>query len=235
MATNHFSTELAAKLIAKGLPLSYVKRTVEELSDHQQDLADDFFAAGCSREAAEQKAFESMGDIEHLSEALRDRLRNSTVIGRHPAWSFLLFPLLSVVLFIFLSVLLVSLVGNVMKMSGIVYYQEPLRSILMTAIDLLPIMICVFSAVIFCVLNRRCCCDIKWAGYACLLLGILGYGLAMQLGLNAPEIGRDTNTIAVGFGLGMPKDWQAPLRFALPMVSFLVYYVISRTLRAAKI
>lgn len=234
MAASSFSARLGARLVAKGLPLSYVKRTVAELSDHQQDLEEEFLAAGCSREVAEQKALKAMGDIDDLSEELRCRLRNSSVIGRHPAWSFLLFPVLSFALLIFLSVLLVFLVGSLIKVGGLMYYQEPLRSILLSAFDLLPTLICVLPAIYFCVLNRKCYCDIKWAGFACLLLGILGYSLAMHLGLNPPEIGRDTNTISVGFGLGTPHDWQAPLRFVLPLVSFLVYWLFRRTVRNEK-
>lgn len=234
MSASRFSRELGAGLLARGLPLSYVRRTVAELGDHQRDLRDDFLAAGYSAEEAEQRACEAMGDVTRLSEELRDRLRSGTLLGRHPAWSFLLLPVLTFVLFAFLDTLIVVLLGALIKLCGMNYYQEPLRSILMSAFELLPFLTCVLPAVVLCFMNRRCCCEIKWAGYACLLLGFLGYSLSMQLGLNPPEIGRHTSTLSIGLGLGMVHDWQAPLRFLLPLIAFLGYWGISRALRAEK-
>ncbi|OAI39925.1 hypothetical protein AYO40_05265 [Planctomycetaceae bacterium SCGC AG-212-D15] len=73
---------LRVNLIQRGLPAKYVRRVVEELEDHQQDIVD------------EQSITESrLGDLTVLAEQIVAEFRASRFMGRHPVMAFVVTPI----------------------------------------------------------------------------------------------------------------------------------------------
>jgi hypothetical protein len=77
---------LQADLLRQGLPAWYVRRVVEELEQHQQDIAAEPGTAGHSPTAR-------LGDLQQLAERIVREFRASRFVGRHPVLSFVLFPI----------------------------------------------------------------------------------------------------------------------------------------------
>jgi hypothetical protein len=74
---------LRADLIRRGLPIRYVRRVVEELQDHQQDLVDEKPTTSESR----------LGDLTDLADRIVAEFRASRFAGRHPILAFVITPI----------------------------------------------------------------------------------------------------------------------------------------------
>lgn len=93
---------LRANLIARGLPARYVRRVVEELQDHQQDIVD---------ERGMVSAESRIGDPTVLAERIVAEFRASRFVGRHPALAFVVTPIPLVIaawMVVFLGLALLS-------------------------------------------------------------------------------------------------------------------------------
>lgn len=72
---------LRTNLVQRGLPPRYVRRVVEELDDHQQDLAD-----------AQPNRAPNLGDLTDLADRIVAEFRASRFAGRHPVLTFVITP-----------------------------------------------------------------------------------------------------------------------------------------------
>ena len=86
---------LRRRLIARGLPASYVRRATEELDDHYEDVLDDALAAGLSRSGAERAAAGALGRVERLESQFLQRSRTMVFAQRHPFLVFVALPVAS--------------------------------------------------------------------------------------------------------------------------------------------
>lgn len=75
---------LRADLIRRGLPRSYVRRVVEELEDHRQDIR---------AEASSTPAEARLGNLAELAAQIVSEYRARRFVGRHPLLAFLIAPI----------------------------------------------------------------------------------------------------------------------------------------------
>src|SRR5436189_4610752 len=84
------------RLIELGLPMDRIRRNIQELADHHEDLKRDALEEGLSEAAAEARATERLGEPVALAERVAAVLRNSSWCGRHPVFSFCILPPLGI-------------------------------------------------------------------------------------------------------------------------------------------
>ena len=85
MTLQAWRAELAARLLASGLPLSYVRRTVREMTDHFEESLD--------HSTNPDDAQQVLGSPADLTAWLTASFRNRTWLGRHAWVAFWLLPL----------------------------------------------------------------------------------------------------------------------------------------------
>lgn len=85
MTLHAWRTELGTRLLANGLPLSYVRRTVREMTDHFEELLD--------HSTQPNEAQQVLGSPAELAARLTASFRNRTWLGRHAWVAFWLLPL----------------------------------------------------------------------------------------------------------------------------------------------
>src|SRR6516162_152823 len=90
---------LHIELMRKGLPREYVRRVVQELADHQQDIQDEgpgSRTSGGSPSPTEEA--DRLGNPHALVDAIVSTYRASTFCGRHPWLTFVIVPIPLVIL-----------------------------------------------------------------------------------------------------------------------------------------
>ncbi len=95
MANLPWLDKVRRRLAQSNLPPTYIRRFVEELSDHVQDLTEETMSM-------EANALSQMGNPEEIAEAAIDFYRRRSILGRHPTVAFLVFGLSPIVTFIVL-------------------------------------------------------------------------------------------------------------------------------------
>jgi hypothetical protein len=82
---------LRMELAHRGLPHAYVKRIVQELEDHEEDIREE--QAASDRSALKEVASRHrLGDPVQLAEAIAAEFRKGTFVGRHPVLAYLAAP-----------------------------------------------------------------------------------------------------------------------------------------------
>ncbi|MCA9204134.1 MAG: hypothetical protein KDA59_13855 [Planctomycetales bacterium] len=85
MSLPNWQDELAGRLLAEGLPLVYVRRTVREMADHYDELLGERIAS--------DEALRTLGEPEVLASSITRDYRHRTWLGRHAWVVFWLLPL----------------------------------------------------------------------------------------------------------------------------------------------
>ena len=96
--------QLRQRLLRYGLPPVYVKRLMEELSDHLQDVMEEDMST-------EANVYSRLGEPEQVAKAAVTAYRRRSFIGRHPTASFLVFAISPVVSLIILFLTSAALLG----------------------------------------------------------------------------------------------------------------------------
>ena len=89
---------LRQDLIAAGIAPRHVRRTLEELQDHYDDVVEQELEAGADRLAARQHALETLGRVEDIVAAVRARPELQSWAFRFPRVAALVYPLTVVAL-----------------------------------------------------------------------------------------------------------------------------------------
>ena len=118
MSSLHYHNSLARQLHHRGMPASYIRRTIDELCDHCTDL----------QNASVEAVGERLGDAEQLADQFAVEYRRRTCVARHPIATLFLVPLvltqdLLIVYFCGLVLLLVALFETVLPELGIDPYS----------------------------------------------------------------------------------------------------------------
>jgi hypothetical protein len=158
-------------LLNRGVPLTYVRRLLEELSEHRTDLLEDLTARELNSDAAAAEAQQRIGDAGAIADAAVAGLRYGSFTGRHPALSLIALPLLLLPLcwlaFFVTSAWLLAIAGG----SG--WLSATSSEGRMTVVA-----VCYFCGyglhaligVPFYWSARRACCGTTWAWMPCLAL-----------------------------------------------------------------
>ena len=90
-----FIQELRCRLLERGCPAKPLKRMVQEVADHHEDLTQAALAEGLAQPAASARADGALGNPQELADSLMVTLQRSSWLGRHRLVAFVLAPLLS--------------------------------------------------------------------------------------------------------------------------------------------
>lgn len=181
--------ELKLKLLEKGLPRTYVRRVIIELSEHGEDLQHDRLLTEFPKEI--------IGDPDKLADAIFEKMKKSRFVGRHRIFSFIFLPLVTLAGLVALSMIGVGLLSDDLTQSddfipyayGYYYFLK----------YVLPISL----ALGFCFIARNSFCGFRWAFVACVSLTVLL--LLSQINMTPPIPG-SPGTGTFNIGLGFPYD-----------------------------
>jgi prepilin-type N-terminal cleavage/methylation domain-containing protein len=171
-----FIDQLRHQLVKLGCPAKQVRRLVQEVAEHREDLKQAGVAEGLSAAAAESRANTRLGDPFDLANDLMVTVRRSSWWGRHSFVGFGVLPLLVYpVLWALLVVLQVVLVyGWNMKKLDVAIKNNPVAFhhfiILFQCMDYVAIAL---ATLLFCWLARRSAVNLKWMVIACAVCSVV--------------------------------------------------------------
>ena len=91
-------TKLQNDLLRAGVSPRHVRRTVNELSDHYEDLVDNALADGAAAGDAQRRAQDEIGDMREVALAMRANPDFRSWAFRYPYLALLVYPLTCIVL-----------------------------------------------------------------------------------------------------------------------------------------
>jgi len=86
-------TALRNDLLTAGISPQHVYRAVTELDEHFDDLVEAHIEEGISRLNAEKMALRTLGDLEHVTNAMREHGELKSWAWRHPRIALVVYPL----------------------------------------------------------------------------------------------------------------------------------------------
>jgi hypothetical protein len=220
MPKTDYIEQLRRRLVDLDCPIARVRRLVQEVTDHREDLKQTALAEGLSGVAAEIHADTLLGSPVDLAEGLAEALRRSSWWGRHSIIGFCVLPLLAVpvlwALILFLGLGLVfgifyALDKNQFQQAadnpGIFHYM------LMVAhgADYLALAL---VTLLFCWLAQRSALRFKWTATACVICSL--YALFSWIHITPHSL---------SLGITSAPHW---IRFAIPLVTVALVYAFQR-------
>jgi hypothetical protein len=184
--------EFKRRLVELGCPIGRVRRNVQELADHHEDLKSDALEEGLSEAAAEAQATQRLGEPVALAEHVAAVLRNSSWWGRHPVLSFCVLPPLGIVFIAMLALLLetalarlyfspeeLNLLANDER--GLEFFRAILKGTYYGAVAL--------TTTLFCRLAWRSARGLNWALIACTFCLLHSYFFSLRIAPHMFSIG----------------------------------------------
>ena len=174
-----FIEQLRHRLVELGCPMAQMRRLVQEVADHREDLKEAALLEGLSRVDAEARAEVQLGDPLALAENLVMALQRSSWWGRHFVITFCLLPLLVYpVLWTLLLVLQMAFgfaLGygwNWKKLHVAVNNPVTFHHIAMV-FQFMDYVAIALVALLFCWLARRSAVRLKWMVTACVVCSVV--------------------------------------------------------------
>ncbi len=171
--------QLRRRLVELGCPRAHVRRLVQEVADHREDLKQAALSEGLSGADAESRANAQLGDPRDLAEHLMAALRRSSWCGRHSVIAFCLLPLLVYpVLWALLLVLQMALAfaleyGWNMKKVHVAFNNPVAFHHVTNVFQCMDYVAIALVALLFCWLARRSAVKLKWMVTACAVCSVL--------------------------------------------------------------
>ena len=219
-----FIRELRSRLLELGCPITQIRRLVQEVVDHREDLKQAALSEGLPAADAEARANARLGDPLALAEQMMVTLRRSTWWGRHSVITFCLLPLLAVPVLWFALLLLQLSLGFTL---GFGWDTENLHAAAANPVVFRHLVIVIQCAdsiaialvtLLFCWLARRAAVSFKWLVTACAICSL--YALFVQASIQP-------HSFEVGFSR-IPQWIEA----ALPLlIASAIYVLRQRTVR----
>jgi hypothetical protein len=201
---------LTNQLLRQGLPRQYVRRVVQELVDHQQDIRAEGSrmqtSAGSSPPTGEA---DRLGDPQALVDAIVSTYRARTFWGRHPWLTFVIAPIPLVILSFIGVILLTVLMERAGDCFGIGLWPEkkvisewPVVSVwcLLSFYYGLMFAPSVLASLSLCRLASRAGWDFRWILASCLIVGMFAGSMCYRCVLPATP---GTGNIMIGW-MGYP-------------------------------
>jgi hypothetical protein len=174
-----FIEPLRRRLVELGCPMAHVRRLVQEVADHREDLKQAALSEGLSGADAEARANAQLGDPLALAEHLMAALRRSTWWGRHFVVTFCLLPLLVYpvlwALFLLLQMTLEYALGYGWdsKKLGVAINNPVTFHHLVMVFQFMDYVAIALAALFFCWLARRSAVRLKWMVTACVVCSVI--------------------------------------------------------------
>lgn len=123
---NHKLKEASRTMIAGGVDPKYVKRTVQELQDHYDDLKDSSIRNGLSEAEADREAEEKIGNLHDIAVEATNKRELRSWISLHPKTTFIGGPFLAFVLATAALIGVVFILTLVLKPDELFTFPYPL-------------------------------------------------------------------------------------------------------------
>jgi hypothetical protein len=205
------------RLARQALPSAYIRRLMEELSDHLEDFKE---------ESMETDAYCRLGEPEQVAEAAATAYRRRSFLGRHPTAAFLVFAISPVI-----AQYVLFCVGGMVLMTlradhTLDWYENH------WILSLIIVVCSTFLSIVYGELAMRLGIGRKWMLASCAVLG--AFGLLLELGLRVPvmALAQFAAPLAVGWWFTKRKcnrGYPATtfLVFAIsPVASYMLLWVI---------
>jgi hypothetical protein len=211
MANRPWLDEVRQRLVNHALPPAYIRRFLEELTDHLQDLKEETMHTDVN-------VYARLGDAKQVAESAAAAYRRRSFLGRHPVTAFLVFAVSPVVAFVILF--LAATLGLFLAARGLGYKDHlsqlhtlgwstfPLIQALATLV-LPAILLCI----LYCRLGRRLGVSRKWMYSSCVILAALA-ALCQSSVIWSDIPGKNQLTLGLGlFSLMQPIQFLVPFVF----------------------
>jgi len=219
-----FIEPLRRRLVELGCPLAQVRRLVQEVADHREDLKQAAMSEALSGADAEARANAQLGDPLVLAEHLMVVLRRSSWWGRHFVIGFGVLPILAVpvlwTLFLFLGLSLEFALGfgwdwkklHVAADNPVAFHH------LVLALHGADYVAIALVTLLFCWLARRSAVSLKWMVTSCAICSL--YAL-----ITWGRIEPHSFTLGFTISLSMTQQW---IRAAIPLLIAGAIYILRR-------
>jgi hypothetical protein len=172
------------RLIELGCPMGRIRRNIQELADHHEDLKHDAMEEGFSEAAAEAHATERLGEPVALAERVAAVLRNSSWCGRHPVLSFCILPPLGILIIAALGLLLETVMARLYFSAeelNILANDERGMEFLRAILKLTYYGAVALTSILFCRLAWRSARGLRWALMACTFCLLHSYFFSLKI------------------------------------------------------
>jgi hypothetical protein len=218
MASQPWVDEVQEQLAKHALPHSYVKRFVEELTDHLEDLKEETMST-------EADVFSRLGNPVDVARKTVSEYRQRSFIGRHFMAAFLVFAvsplvmLLALLTVAFLALLTFFwLIGddNLHQTSVLLGQFRPIATIILSiTLSVSTIIIpSILASFLYCKLARRYGIGKKWMFVSCAILAITASTLIWTVKLSDMP---GQSSLTLGSLLTIPTDIQQFIQILAPL------------------
>jgi hypothetical protein len=172
MANQPWLDDLREQLVKHALPQTYIRRFMDELSDHTQDVSEENMST-------EANMYSRLGEPEQVAKAAVTSYRRRSFIGRHPTAAFLVFavsPIVPQYVLGYVVTFVLALIINPLFGYGGSGKDElgPAASAVWSCLFSLLIIICTsLASVLYCELAQCFAMGKKWMFVSCAVLGLL--------------------------------------------------------------
>lgn len=196
--------EIEQQLVKNRLPTTYIRRFMDELTDHFQDVTEDMM----NKETNTTDLVSRLGDPNQLADTATLAYRQRTFFGRHPSAKLLVFgvsPILSLVGLFALALGCLIGFGEVYGRLGFdlhIAQFEPIAStVLPYVFSLMMVVIpAILADIFYCKLARRFDIDRKWMLVSFVMLAILAF-----LPIWTVKLSGVPHQSSIGIGLRVPQ------------------------------
>lgn len=177
MDARHWLEQLRAELVRRELPLVYVQRFVDELTDHITDSTEDSMRKDAHESPA---ACAALGDPTEIAAQAASHYQARTFAGRHPVWSFVVLPIVALPALWVASAAISLLAGESLGYLFASFWpwmkESHPRMIALCVVGWLWVYVApaMLSAIVFSRLARRAAVNWRWSMAACAGLALVG-------------------------------------------------------------
>lgn len=232
--------ELRRDLLQGGVAPKHVRRTIDELGAHYQDLKRQGINEGLPEEEAAARAQRELGDVEILRHEVLSRPELRSLSATYPRVFFLVAPVLAVLASFAIVIASVLLLASSAGWIGGLEDSSELALWRKAAVEIWFFLNCylVTPSLALCVvaIARQRMIAPKWPAIGILLLTVIGSGWAYHIGW--PEDGGAGNfTLNWGFSF-LPRavrgfhDWQNFLQIGFTLLAAAAFWRYYDPLRA---
>jgi len=221
---------LRLKLIRGGVAAKYVSRTVEELKAHFEDLVFQCSKEGISKEEAQSRALQSLGDVDVIATEVLAKPELRTYTWRHPIITFILGPVaVSLISYLVSFLLIVGIFTALPGIANMNPQSDPpmLMKLLLHGITWFNVYVLTpLIAVLFVRWARNHYIKNLWPAIGIVVVAALGSGWGYELEWPT-ELARGSLSLSWGYSflphpVSMNHDWQNYLLIALTLAASIV-------------
>ena len=207
MANRTWLENVRRQLADNGLPPAYIRRFMEELADHYQDVSEHITEENMS---TEKDVASRLGEPSELAEAAVYAFRRRTFLGRHPAAAFLVFGLAPLASLLGLFLLAFAcLYGGFTACERLGFDLKAIKQLDPAASVVLPYLLSLLmvmlpaalASLLYCKLIRRCGISRRWMILSSLVLAIVAI-----LPIWTVSLSDQPGQSALRCGIGSPQN-----------------------------